>query len=313
MPAKAQFILTALAWLARCGDLPRAVVYGGEMVRILPRMAPAAPLPELERARGKLGLTVLRSADAHVIGDLHQEGCGRLLFPARDTREPLEAVIVNTSGGLTGGDRFQIGVRVRSGAAAVLTTQACEKIYRSSGGAGRISAKLAIETGAILHWLPQETILFDGSVLNRRLDVDMAADARFVAAEAVILGRAAMGERLTTAALRDSWRVRRAGKLVFADETACAGGWERAFASRAALGEGAAAFATLLLVAPDAERKLPIVRDALEPHGIDAGASLVDGALVARMIATDAFVLRRALVAAITAVTGQPPPRVWSM
>jgi urease accessory protein len=146
----------------------------------------------------------------------------------------------------------------------------------------------------------------------RKLDIDVAADASVTAVEGVILGRAAMGETLASARFRDSWRIRRAGKLVLAEETACDGGWERAFAAKAALGEGASAFATVLQVAPDAAGRLDLLRAALDSHAIDAGASVVDGVLVARMVATDSLALRRALVDAIRIVTDQAPPRVWA-
>jgi urease accessory protein len=266
----------------------------------------------LERARGSLRLSVRSREGIDAIADLRQSGCGRLLFPARPRNAPLEAVIVNTSGGLTGGDRFDVQMRAGTGARAVVTTQACEKIYRSGGGAGRLRTTLRVDTGACLHWLPQETILFEGSRLERSLDADVAEDAVFVAAEAVILGRAAMGETLAGAAFRDSWRIRRGGRLVFAEETACDGAWAQAFGAKAALGAGAAAFATVILLAPDAATRLDSVRAVLETYGIDCGASVVDGLLVARMVSADAFVMRQALVAAVEAVTGQPLPRVWA-
>ncbi|MGL4243696.1 MAG: urease accessory protein UreD, partial [Beijerinckiaceae bacterium] len=163
---------------------------------------------------------------------------------------------------------------------------------------------------ACLHWLPQETILFDASRLERRLDVDVAADATLLIVEAVVLGRAAMGETLRTARFSDSWRIRRDGRLVFAEETRCDGVWEAAGAARSALG-GASAFATLLLASPSASDRLAAARDTLQSHDVDGGASVVDGLLVVRLVAGAELALRKALIPLIECLSGAPPPRVW--
>jgi urease accessory protein len=272
---------------------------------------PGAP-DTLERARGRLALTVRRREGAHSIGDLRQEGCGRLLFPARSHLDPVEAVVVNTAGGVTGGDRFAVSVKVREQAAVVVTTQACEKVYRSGGGAARISSTLTAAAGARLTWIPQETILFDGCRLERRLDAEIAPDAVFLACEAVILGRAAMGETLATAALRDSWRIRRGGRLVFAEETACDGGWADAFAARAALGPQAGAFATLVLASGDAQAKLDPARTLIDACAVEGGASLVDGLLVIRILAGAGLALRQAMLPLLELLMDARPPRIWT-
>ena len=172
----------------------------------------------LERARGSVALAVRRRDGRNVIADLAQAGCGRLLFPRLGRAEALEAVIVNTSGGLTGGDIFAASVDVAAGARAVVTTQACEKVYRSDGALASVTTRLALDEGASLAWLPQETILFDRSRLHRRLEVDMAAGSSLLLVEAVLLGRRASGERLSAGLFRDSWRIRQEGRLVFAEE-----------------------------------------------------------------------------------------------
>ena len=90
----------------------------------------------------------------------------------------------------------------------MLTTPACERIYRSIGGDAVVENRLAAEASAHVDWLPQETILFEDARLNRRLEVDLAEDATLTAVEAVLLGRQAMGEDARNARLRDVWRVR---------------------------------------------------------------------------------------------------------
>ncbi len=266
----------------------------------------------LERARGRVSLTVRRRDDVDAIADLSQSGCGRLLFPARSAAAPVEAVVVNTAGGITGGDRFSVTVKAAAGAAAILTTQACEKVYRSGEGAAQVSTTLVAGEGATLLWMPQETILFEGSKLRRTLSADIAPDARVLIAEAVALGRSAMGETLATASFRDSWRIRRGGRLVFAEETACDGGWREAAARRAALGGDCAAFATLVLAAPDADARLPMVRGLLESHAIDGGASVVDGLLVVRLVAGAGLALRHGLLPLLELMSDVRLPRVWN-
>jgi urease accessory protein len=276
---------------------------------------PPAPHPpvtaaDLERARGEVRLAVASGADRSVIADLRQSGCGRLLFPARAAGDPLEAVVVNTAGGLTGGDRFDTRVRVGPGARTIVSTQACEKIYQATGRPALLSTRLTVAAGATLRWLPQETILFDRSALDRSLVIDMAEDADVLAGEAVLLGRQAMGEALTTARFRDRWRIRRGGRLVFAEETA-ADDWTKLRASKALIGETTTALATIVHAAPDAASRLDPVRAIMESTGIDGGASAFDGLLVMRMAAPSGLALRGTLLQLLEHCAGERLPRVW--
>jgi len=269
---------------------------------------------DLERARGKVSLAVTLSGERHAIRDLGQSGCGRLLFPARAAAQPLEAIVVNTAGGLTGGDRFDIAVKVNEGAVATITSQACEKIYRASDRSASLAARLTVARGAALHWLPQETILFDGSALDRSLTIDMEPGATLLAAEAVLLGRQAMGEVVETARLKDRWRIRRGGRLVFAEETAvdgARGDWAALRSAKALLGGEAAAMATIVHAAPDAGARLDAVRTIMESTDIDGGASAFDGLLVMRMVAPSGLILRKTLIRVLELCGGRPLPRVW--
>jgi urease accessory protein len=277
------------------------------------RLKPAVPA-DLERAVGKLALSVDAADGQDAIRDLHQSGCGRLLFPARLRTDPVEAVVVNTAGGLTGGDRFDISVSVGQGARAIVATQACEKVYASSGPAAKLTTRLSAKEGAVLRWLPQETILFDHSVLERSLVIDMADDADVLAGEAILLGRQAMGEELSTAVLRDRWRIRRGGRLVFAEETAAGGnaaGWPALRQGKALLGETATASATIVRAAPGADKRLDAVRSIMESTGIDGGASAFDGLLVMRMVAPSGLALRKTLLQLLEQCIETRLPRVW--
>jgi urease accessory protein len=286
------------------------------------RAAPtSATARDLERARGRLSLAVRAVDGRNAIADLGQAGCGRLLFPVRPADAPLEAVVVNTGGGLTGGDRFRVTVEAGPGAEVTLTTQACEKVYaaaRSADGLSalpaRVSTRLTLGRGAVLRWLPQETILFEGSALARTLGVDMAEDADFLAVEALLLGRQAMGETVSRAAFRDSWRIRRGGRLVFAEELAAGGHapWARLRAAPSLLGGETVALATILHVSPRAGEGLDESRAIMEQEGVEGGVTAFDGLCVMRLAASSGLRLRRALTALIEGRSGGVLPRVWS-
>lgn len=217
-----------------------------------------------------------------------------------------EAVLINTGGGLAGGDRFSFDIALAPDARLSVTSQAAERVYRSLGPAAEVDVRLSADDGASLMWLPQETILFDGAALSRRITADLAASARFLAVESIILGRAAMGETVASARLADRWRIRREGRLVFADDIAFDG---PAPASPATLAT-AGAFATVLLVAPEAEALLAPVRALLGEAG---AASAWSGKLVARLLATDGLALRKSLIPALAALAGDSGlPKTWA-
>jgi urease accessory protein len=273
--------------------------------------AGCATVQAMERARGAVRLSASRAEGRVRIADLAQSGCGRLLFPAVAETAALEAVVVNTSGGLTGGDRFEIAASVEAGASLIVTTQACEKIYRSSEGDAVVATRLTLETGAHLAFVPQETILFDRSKLARTLQVEMDETATLVVIEAVLLGRRASGETIREIGFRDSWRIRRGGRLVFAEETAVRDDLAAALAGRATLA-GAAGFATVLVVSHEAENRAASLRSLTIDEAVECGFSSFDGLCVGRLVAQDGASLRTALISVLQALGGAVP-RVWSI
>lgn len=262
------------------------------------------PVP-LPRAHGliRAGFAVTRGATR--LARLHQAGSGKAMLPPG---AGCEMVLLNTSGGLTGGDRMQIAVAQGPGTRLVVTTQTAERAYRSVTGRARVSARYDVGAGAHLDLLPQETILFDRASLLREQEVALAGDATCLWVETLILGRAAMGETVAQLDLSDRRCVTRDGRPVFienlrlGDAVLAQGG--------PALLAGARAFATLVLVAPDAADRLGRARDAL---GADGAASAFDGKLVARLMAGDGWPLRQALMRLIRAIRPGPLPRVWQI
>jgi urease accessory protein len=241
---------------------------------------------------------------------LRQAGSLRALFPA-PAGGALQAAMINTAGGITGGDRFFIEAEAAAGAALTLTTQAAERAYRAQPGeTGRLSTRLTVAGGARLDWLPQETILYRGCALERTLTAELAPDARLLLAEPVIFGRGAMGERLDTASFRDRIEIRRGGRLLLRDGWRLAGD-VAAQLDRPQVAGGAGAMASVLYLAPDAEAQLPRLR-AMLPE--TAGASLVEPDLLyLRLLAPDGWLLRAALVPILTRLHRGPLPRPWML
>jgi urease accessory protein len=267
----------------------------------------------LERAHGVARLTFARRGEATFARECYQEAGLRIRMPRVEADAPFEAVVINTAGGITGGDRFELSILAEKGARAVVTTQAAEKVYRSSGGIGTFKTTITVEEGASLEWLPQESILFDHSALDRSLAVDMAADARFLALESVVFGRLARGESVASGFLSDRWRIRRGGRLVYAEGLRFDGEVASALAAKAA-GASAVASASLVLISPEAEAQLEPIRtlfEGLDGSAVEAGVSAFDGLLSLRLLSPDPFALRRALVNALELMRG-PVPRVWS-
>ncbi|HEV2507187.1 MAG TPA: urease accessory protein UreD [Mesorhizobium sp.] len=246
------------------------------------------------------------------IARLFQEGCAKIRMP-RVTRDPFEAILINTAGGLTGGDRMNWTLRACEGTSAVITTQACERIYRSPESAAVIETRLTAEKGTHLAWLPQETILFDRSALSRRLDVDMDGSATVLLVEAVVFGRQAMGEIVTEARFHDRWRVSVDGRPIHAEDFRL-GPDLGAQLARAAIAGGQRALATVLLVGPDAGRHLDEARAITGDDGaVSTWQSGGINKLLARLHAPDSYSLRKRLAPLLRLLNGQSLPKVWSI
>ncbi len=275
---------------------------------ISPSEPPSAALPRYERTSGVARIAFKHVGGATRLDRLHQSGAAKVRLPHRPAGDPPEAVLINTAGGLTGGDRMSAEIRLEPGCRAVATTQACEKIYRAAYGTAEIRTELTLGAGARLDWLPQETILFDGAGLSRRLDADLEPGAELLAVEAVIFGRAAHCERMQSGFFADRWRIRRNGRLVFADPLRF--DWALAdLLSRPAVLADAGAMATVLFVTDDPERYLTAAREIVGEAG---GVSAWGGKLLARITAEGGLALRRTLTPLLAALRdGAPLPKLW--
>ena len=225
-----------------------------------------------------------------------------------------EIITLNSSGGVAGGDRLRTRLVVGAGAQACFASQAAERFYRALDGdpPANVTTAIDVHAGGLAEWLPQESILFDRCALDRRLDVTMAPDARFIGVEALIFGRAAMGEAVATARLSDRISVRRAGKLILHEAIRIDGAVANLLA-RPAVAAAAVAVATLIYAAPDATARLDGLRAAWDDAGAECGASAWNGMLVGRIIAPDGAKLRQTVIVGLAALRdGRALPRVWN-
>ncbi len=281
----------------------------------LPRIMPSPSAPPIAGHQRMDGLARVRFGQ-NGLADLYQRAPCRLLFPTPPSGGWPEAVSLTTSGGLTGGDRIHFALEVDPGARATITTQAAEKLYRVQPGEADIllETRIVIGAGGSAEWLAQEAIAFDAVRFRRSISADLAGDARLLAVESLVLGRLAMGERFTRGLVHDAWRVRRDGRLVWADALHVETTDVAALEDRFRFG-GARAVATLLYAGPDAPSHLELARSLLPPS---AGATSFDGLLIARFHDADPARLRADLTRTCGAlragIFGNDPamPRVWS-
>ena len=265
----------------------------------------------LQRAVGELRVA-LRVRDGHTVLDgLRQAGCLKARFPRPECRDWSTVVTLNTSGGIAGGDALASSFELQPGARATIASQAAERFYRALPGSvpASVDTRIAVATGGAVEWLPQETILFDRCALDRRLEVELAEDACFLGIETLVFGRAAMGETVQHAWLRDRIRIRRGGTLVLNDAIRMDGEVARVL-QRTAITGGASAAATIWFIARDAEARLDAVRAILPDE--EAAASAWNGMLVTRLLADNAAALRLSAAAVLHVLRdGRPLPRVW--
>jgi urease accessory protein len=306
----------------------------------------------LQRAVGELRVAVKRFGAETVLDELRQVGCLKARFPRRVVPGWMDVVMLNTGGGVAGGDRLDLSFTVGVDGQATIAAQAAERFYRAlaTDSPSRVRTRVTVAAGGALEWLPQETILFDRCALDRRLEIDLAANARFLGVETLVFGRMAMGERVRQGFLRDLIRVRRGRELLLHDAIRIDGEIDVVM-QRAAVGAGAAVVATMVYVAPNAAAKLDAIRASWTPEPsasqssswpdnrasgrgvtrlspatsswpgstrpsahepVEAAASVWNGMLVARILGPDSASVRSTVLAALDVLReSRPLPRVW--
>ena len=258
-----------------------------------------------------MGAVTLSAKDTHrgsALADLRQSGALKALFP-HPVSTALQAIMINTAGGITGGDDFALTASAGENAHLSLTTQAAERVYRAQPEqVATVTNRLFVGSGARLDWLPQETILFEASALNRRMHVELNEGASLLLVEPLVFGRAAMGETLEDIYFSDRIDIRRQGRPIFLDAMTLRGDVTGHLATPQ-IAANAGAMALIVYIDMDAEAKLAQLRTLLPET---AGASLIaPDLLVSRILATDSFVLRQSLVPALRLLSNDTLPRSW--
>ena len=249
--------------------------------------------------------------------DVFQRAPIRIMFPRAGGSAPEEAVIVNTAGGIAGGDRLQYGVTALPNASIAVTSQAAEKVYRALNEPARIATRLKVCEGAKLAWLPQETIVFNWGRLSRTTEIELSSGGELLALEWLVFGRAAHGEEMVGGSIADSWRIRKDGRLIWADGFHAA---DEMFSHlhRTALLSHCKALATLIYFGPRLDAQLELVRDIAPSLDCDCAATSVGGLIVVRIAAKESSDVRRALRGLLQqfgAAPGTGPfrvPKMWS-
>lgn len=269
--------------------------------------------PRMQRVAGGARLSVHGRDGRTRLSELYQEGAAKIRMP-RGHADPLEAVLINTAGGMTGGDRLSWEIAVGEGTSVVATTQACEKVYKALADRAETHVKLSAASGARIAWLPQETIMFDRAAFSRRLDVELAQDAEALIVEATIFGRHAMGETVDSGSFRDRWRVSCGGRLVHAEDFSI-GPRISEMLSRPAVAGADAAIATVLCISPACEHLVDEARTVLGGQGAASFWRVGrTGKLLARLCAADGYSLRKPLTSLIALLNRQAGlPKVWSL
>ena len=260
------------------------------------------------RARGSVIFDVHQVEGITRRRHLHESGSLRVRFPSPEA-DGLSAVFVNTAGGVAGGDRFGVEIATGEGSRLTVTTAAAEKIYRAEGPAAQLDISLKAEAGSRLAWLPQETILFDRARVSRQINIDLADSASLLLCEIVVFGRAAMGERMLQGEFVDCWRLRRGGRLVFAENIRLDGDIG-AKLGKAAIARGGAAIGTALIV-PGDEALVERIRELSASFGGEVGISSWNGFAMARFCAQDAARLRADMMAVLGRASAEALPRLW--
>ncbi|MEH6546740.1 MAG: urease accessory protein UreD [Sneathiella sp.] len=275
----------------------------------------AASAP-LARSEGRVEIRMkMRDNQSH-LSHLYQRGCGRVRFPSIDRLDFPEAVLINTAGGLTGGDAMSYDVELEPTTRLTISGQAAEKIYRSVGTVTNISSEIRLSENSFLEWLPQETILFEKSRLKRLNNVHLRLGSRLLALEATVFGRKAHGENLTDVQIQDGWKIWRDGKLLWFDNFKVTDNFQAILRSPAHL-DNARAMATFLIADEKAEEYVDMVRDVATLLDARVGTTSRNGLLITRILAKDGYSLRKSLTAILQHVRSKlagepvPLPKVW--
>ncbi|MEI9985550.1 MAG: urease accessory protein UreD [Aliidongia sp.] len=179
-------------------------------------------------------------------------------------------------------------------ASIAVTSQAAERVYRAISDVAHVATKLTACEASKLAWLPQETIVFNYGRLCRETDVEISSGAELLALEWLVLGRAAYGEKMRGGYITDTWRVKKDGRLIWADSFRIT---DEMFPHlhRKALLSNCTAVGTLIYFGPQLDARLGFLRDVASSLQCQCAVTSVGGLIVMRFAAPMSTDLRMAL------------------
>jgi len=273
-------------------------------------------LTEQDGWQARLELGFVKRHQRTVLG--HRRHIGPLVVqrPFYPEGPVCHVYLLHPPGGVVGGDRLTLQATAGPGAHALLTSPAATKFYRSASRTAELDQTLTLEPGAVLEWLPQETLVFNAADVRTRTRVQMAADAAFIGWESVALGRPASHEAFDAGIFRQHFELWCDGQPSWIDRIQLDGGGD---ILQADWGLGGFTVSGTLLARPAGPELLPVVRDILQSLDIPGrfAATRVDDSLVCRGLARQALALRdvfeQVWCAIRQPVTGRPAcaPRIW--
>ena len=261
----------------------------------------------LERATGTLKATIIGSGNR--IGELYQKGSSRLFFP-KNFSKTMECVLINTAGGITGGDKFKCSIKASEESSILVTTQASEKVYRAINGSAEVETQLSISKNSKLVWLPQDTILFSESNLSRKIIIHIEDGAEFLAFDQIVLGRSAMGENIVKSNLHDNWKIYYRNKLIYFDQS----GWKNNVPLNCAGLKNIRSYASFFYVGPKVEayeQKLKNIKQVIK--NVYLGSSLRNDCLLVRMFGSDAKAIKDRAIHLLRDIWQLDIPNVWKV
>lgn len=157
----------------------------------------------------------------------------KTLYPEGDA--VCHGIIIHPPGGVAGGDELILNVNMTANASVLLTTPGAGKWYKANGTAASQHLQFDLADDCSLEWLPQENILFDGSIVNFSANINLGKAAKYAGWEIVCFGRRAKGESWLTGKLSQKVVIKRAGKTIW-QESAHLQADDRFFQSAIGLG-----------------------------------------------------------------------------
>ena len=282
---------------------------------------PVSQPEHLPSWHAELHLGFARAGERTVLRENRHRGPLRVqkaLYPEGDA--VCQAILLHPPSGIAGGDHLAISAEVGAGAHAQLTTPGAGKWYRSGGAEASQCIAFTVGEGAMLEWLPQETIVFDGAQARMDTRLSLAADSRYIGWDILCLGRAAAGERFEKGRFDLFFRVDRSNQPIWLER----GGFDGndAMLSSPAGWAGATVCGTLLCAFPELPQQaaalLEACRKIIPVDGANHGLSALPGIIVARYLG-DSSEAARLWFAALweilrPACCGRPAilPRIWN-